>query len=198
MYDKTEIKIIEQVYLKPGIHKRELAKQLKLGMPSIDYALRKVENLLRKQKSGNQIKYFLNYSKKALIPMLYAVEFSRLEGLPSKIRMSIQDFLGELEIKPLIAILFGSYARGDYTKESDVDILLIFQKLEKRKDKDIENTAKKISMRTNTEISPIYLEYPVFRESFHNPRKEFFKNLKENKIILTGIEYWRELKNEEA
>lgn len=198
MYDKTEVRIIEQVYLKPGVHKRELSKNLKLGMPSIEYALKKIENLLRKQKSGNQINYFLNYSKKALTPMLYAVEFSRLDELPSKIRMSIQDFLGELEVKPLIAIIFGSYARGEYTKESDIDILLVFQKLEKEIDKNIENTAKKISMRTNTEISPVYLEYSVFRESFHNPRKEFFKNLKENKIILIGVEYWRELENEEA
>lgn len=196
MYDKTEIRIIEQVYLNPGIHKRELAKHLKLGMPSIEYALRKVESLLRKQKSGNQVKYFLNYSKKALTPMLYAVEFSRLERIPSKIKMSIRDFLDELEIKPLIAILFGSYAKGNYTKESDIDILLVFQKLENAKD--IENTARRISMRTNTKINPIYLDYPVFRESFHNPRKEFFKNLKENKIMLIGIEYWGELKNEEA
>ncbi|MBU3913342.1 MAG: nucleotidyltransferase domain-containing protein [Nanoarchaeota archaeon] len=198
MYDKTEVKIIEQVYLNPGIHKRELSKNLKLGMPSIEYALRKVENLLREQKSGNQIKYFLNYSRKALTPMLYAIEFSRLERLPSKIRLSIQDFLEEAEIKPLIVILFGSYAKGNYTKESDIDVLLVFQKLEKENDRDIENIAKRISMRTNTKISPVYLEYSIFRESFHNPRKEFFKNLKENKIILVGIEYWRELKNEEA
>lgn len=198
MYDRTEVKIIEQAYLKPGIHKRELSKNLKLGMPSIEYALRKVENLLRKQKSGNQIKYFLDYSRKALTPMLYAVEFLRLARLPPKIRMSIQDFLEELAVKPLIAILFGSYAKGNYTKESDIDILLVFQKLEKEKDKDIENDAKRISMRTNTKISPVYLEYINFRESFHNPRKAFFKNIRENKIILTGVEYWRQLENEEA
>lgn len=195
MYDKTELRILEQIYLKSGIHKRELSKQLKLGMPSIDYSLKKIDKLLKKQKAGNQIKYFLDYSKKALSPMLYAVEFSRLDKLPSKIKLSIEEFMRELKEKPLLAIVFGSYAKGNYTRNSDIDILLVFQKVEGN---DIENTAKRISIRTNTGINPVYLDYSSFREAFHNPRKEFFKNLKENKIILVGVEYWRQLKNEEA
>jgi len=196
MYDKTELRILEQVYLKPGTHKRELSKQLKLGMPSIDYALRKIEGLLKKEKSGNQIKYFLNYSKEALTPMLYLIEYLRLSRLNSKIRLSIIDFLKELKEKPLITIIFGSYAKGDYTKNSDIDVLLIFQKIEK--EKQIDDIANKVSMRINVIISPIYLDYNSFRESFHNPTKEFFKNLKKDKIILTGIEWWRQLENEEA
>ncbi len=196
MYGKTEIRIVEQLYLKPGTHKRELARMLRLGMPSIDYSLKKIEYLLSKQKSGNQIKYFLDYSKEALIPLLNAAEFSRFEKLPSKIKLAIRDFLKELNEKPLIEIIFGSYAKGNYNNNSDIDILLVFQRLEK--EKDIENVAKRISMRTNTKISPIYMDYNSFRESFHDNRKEFFKNLKENKIILIGIEYWRQLKNEES
>ncbi len=196
MYDNTELRIIEQIYLKPSIHKRELAKQLNIGMPSIDYSLNKISKLVRKYKSGNQINYFLDYSKEALMPMLYAVEFSRLERLPVKVKIAIRDFLGELDNKPLIALIFGSYAKGNYIKDSDIDILLVFQKLEN--EKSIENIAKRISMRTNTTISPVYLDYISFKKSFYDSTKEFFKNLKENKIILIGIEYWRQLKNEEA
>ncbi|MFH1358539.1 MAG: nucleotidyltransferase domain-containing protein [archaeon] len=196
MYDKTEIKIIEQIYLKPSIHKRELAKQLNLGMPSIEYSIKKINKVLKSEKSGNQIKYFLNYSKEELIPMLYAVEFSRFERFPDNIKLAIMDFIKELKEKPLICVVFGSYAKGDYTKNSDIDVFLIYQRLERNKD--IENTAKRVGMRTNTKINPVYLNYNSFKESFHNPRKEFFKKLKENKIILVGIEYWRELKNEEA
>lgn len=198
MYDDTKTKVIEQIYLVPGIHKRKLAKQLKLGMPSIDHALKKIEVLLKKQMSGNQIRYYLDYSKKALAPLLWGVEFSRLMKLPSKIRISVQDFLEELEDKPLIALIFGSYARGDYSKGSDIDILLVFQNLQRGKEKEIENNAKRISMRTNTTISPVYLDYKLFRESFHNSTKAFFKNIKENKIILIGVEYWRQIENEKA
>ncbi|MBU2638869.1 MAG: nucleotidyltransferase domain-containing protein [Nanoarchaeota archaeon] len=196
MYDNTEIRILKQVYRNPGIHKRELSKQLKISMPSVDYALKKISKLLKMQKAGNQIRYFIDYSKEALTPMLYAVEYSRLEGLPAKARIAIIDFLRELEEKPVIAVIFGSYARGDYTKDSDIDILLVFQKIENAKG--IENTANRISMRTITKISPVYLDYASFKESFHNSTKEFYKNLKKGKIILTGIEWWRQMEHEEA
>ena len=64
--------------------------------------------------------------------------------------------------------------------------------------KQIENTAKKVSMKTNTELNPVYLNYQEFKESFHNSTKEFFKKLKKDKVILIGIEWWRQLIYEEA
>ena len=196
MYDHTEIKIVGQIYLHPGIHKRELSKRLKLGMPSIDYALEKISKLVKKQKSGNQIKHFLDYSNEGLSPTLSIIEFLRIEELPAKIRLSIRDFLKELEDKPLLAIIFGSYANASYTKDSDIDILLVFQKIEDTKR--IENRAKKVSMKTNTQLNPVYLDYNSFKESFHNPTKEFFKKLKKDKIIIVGVEWWRQLQDEEA
>jgi len=196
MYDNTKIKILEQIYLDPGIHKRKLSKKLKLGMPSIDYALQKITNLIKKQKAGNQIRYFLDYSKEALSPALSTVEFSRFERLPSKVRLSVKDFLKELKEKPIIALIFGSYANGSYTKNSDIDILLLFQKV--GDSKHIENTAKKISLKTNTKLNPVYLDYTSFKESFHNPTKEFFKKIKKDKIILVGVEWWRQLADEET
>src|SRR3989344_502560 len=167
MYDKTEIRILEQMYVNPGIHKRELSKQLKLGMPSIDYGLKKISKFIKQKKSGNQINYFLDYSREELIPALNAVEHSRFERLPAKVRLSVTDFLKELKDKPVIALIFGSYANGTYTKRSDIDILLVFQTIEDHKQ--IENTAKKISMKTDTQLNPVYLHYKDFKESFHNP-----------------------------
>ena len=102
----------------------------------------------------------------------------------------------ELKDKPVVVVIFGSYANDTHTKNSDIDILLVFQKIENPKE--IENTAKKIGMKTNTQLNPIYLDYQVFKESFHNSTKEFFKKLKRDKIILTGIEWWRQLSDEEA
>lgn len=196
MYDKTEIRILEQIYLNPGIHKRELSKQLKLGMPSIDYGLKKISKLLKQKKSGNQINYFLDFSKEELTPSLSTVEHSRFEKLPAKVKLSINDFLIELEEKPIIAVIFGSYASGNYAKNSDIDILLVFQNIDHSKS--IENTAKKISMKTNTQLNPVYLNYNEFKESFHNLTKEFFKKLKKDKIVLIGMEWWRHLEYEEA
>ncbi len=196
MYNKTEIGILEQIYVSPGIHKRELSRRLKLGMPSIDYGLKKINKLIKQEKSGNQINYFLDYSRKEITPCLNAIEHSRFEKLPTKISLAVNDFLKELSEKPIMALIFGSYASGDYTKDSDIDILLVFQKIEYSKK--IENIANKISMKTNTQLSPVYLNYKEFKESFHDATKDFFKKLKKDKIILIGIEWWRQLIYEES
>lgn len=195
MYD-TRIRVIGQVYLHSGIHKRELARQLKLSMPAIDHALKNVGTIIKKHQSGNQITYFLDYTRETLTSALYQVEEMRFKALPIIIQRAVHDFLNELKEKPILAILFGSYAEHTYTKASDVDIFLVYQTVNNVKD--IENTAKKISMRTNTPLNPVYLDYKSFRESFHNPTKEFFKRMKRCKLILIGIEWWRQLEHEEA
>ena len=190
----TEIKLLREIYLEPGIHKRKLSKKLRVGMPSIDYALKKVKPLLKEKKEGKNLKYFLKYNSK-IISFLYQIEYSRLYSLPNNIRFAVFDLLKELKNKPLLTIIFGSYAKGTFTKTSDLDILLVYQKPEAN---DIENTAKKISMRFNINIEPVYLDFKTFRESFFNSTKKFFTNLKKEKIIITGIEWWVNLKNEEA
>ncbi|MFA5724514.1 MAG: nucleotidyltransferase domain-containing protein [Candidatus Pacearchaeota archaeon] len=192
MYDNTTLKILKEIYTSPGIHKRGLSRKLKLTMPSVTNSINKIKKIIKEEKSGNQIKYYLDFSKDLLTPMLYLVEYNRFMELPSNIKISIKDFLNELDEKPILAFIFGSLARGDYTKDSDIDIFLVYQKT---KGIDIENKANQISMRTNTKISPVYLDYDSFKESFCNQSKDFFKNIRKNKLLLIGIEYWRLLEN---
>jgi predicted nucleotidyltransferase len=196
MYDRTELRILEQIYLHPGIHKRALSKKLRVGMPSITHALKKIHTLIKHKKAGNQITYFLDYSKEGVTPSLYTVEHVRFERLPAKIKIAVHDFLKELEAKPTLAIIFGSYANNTYTKNSDIDILLVFQNI--KNSKKIEHAAKKTSMKTNTQLNPVYLNYNKFKESFHNATKTFFKKIKKDKIVLIGIEWWRQLIHEET
>jgi predicted nucleotidyltransferase len=196
MYDNTDLKVLEAVYANPSIHKRELSRKLRLSMPSIDNALKNLKKVLKENKKGNQIQYSLDYSKDALTPMLSNVEYSRLERLPAKTKIAVKEFMQRLDEKPILALIFGSYAKGNYDESSDIDILLIYQKLEN--EKGIEDTAKRTSMSTNTKISPVYLEYKEFKGSFHDATKEFFKNIKKDKIIIVGMELWRQLQYEEA
>lgn len=196
MYDKTEIKVLKKIYLEPGIHKRAISRELNLTMPSIDHHLKKLSNVIKQKRSGNQINYFLDYSKEDLTPLICVLEHSRFKKLPNKTKLAITDFLKELEEKPLIALIFGSYANNSFNESSDIDLLLVFQSL---KDfKQIENLAKKVSMKTNTTLSPVYLNYEEFVGSFNNSTKEFFKQIRQNKLILIGTEWWRQLIHEQT
>ncbi|MAG20199.1 hypothetical protein CL618_02085 [archaeon] len=196
MYNNTKLRILERIHLDPGIHKRKLAKELKLGMPSIEYGINKLKDIILIKKSGNQLKLYLDYSKEKLTPELTYVEYNRFNKFSVKIKTAVINLLDDLKEKPLLVIFFGSYVKGDYTRDSDIDILLVFQKLNNTRF--IENTVKKINMKMDVKLSLVYLDYNDFKSSFHNSSKKFFNDLKKERLILLGIEWWRLLKNEET
>ncbi|MBD3248744.1 hypothetical protein GF336_01745 [Candidatus Woesearchaeota archaeon] len=191
---KTRIRLLKEIYLNEGIHQRELARKLDIGMPSVTNAIKGAKNLLKRKQQGRILRYYLNYSSKNIIPYIYLIEYSRLDELPKNTQYSVYDLLKSLKNKPVLTIIFGSYAKGNYSKSSDLDILLVFNK----KVKEPESKAKIISSRYNISISPVYLDFETFSEGFFNQKKKFFQDLKKNKIIISGVEWWVELKNEET
>ncbi len=108
------------------LHLREIARKTKLHEPSTTVFLRALEqdSILKSEKDGNQKKYALKFNYKTYAAFeLFDLE--RLYALPSIRRSAIRYFLDNLQEKPLIALVFGSTAKGSYKDASDVDILLI-------------------------------------------------------------------------
>lgn len=190
---ETKLKIITELEKNhKGIHLRELSRLVKTGLPNVKrfIDILEKEKVIKKQKEANLLKLYLKESQKTLA-YLKQTNNEKFILLPVKIQNAITDFLNELEIKPLLSIIFGSYAKENYTKESDIDILLIFQRLEK--ERDIENTAKRISMKTGTKISPIYLEYNNFEKNFLDKGHDFSREIRQDVIIVNGIEFYYSL-----
>lgn len=186
----TKIRIINALDKnKKGVHIRELARVVKTSYNNTVRTLNLLEqkNIIRKERDANLIKIKLK-NHPLTVAYLKQVHTENFLALPPKISGAITEFLHELENRPLITLIFGSYAKGNFTKDSDIDILLVFQEVPKQKE--IENTAKRISMRTNTKISPVYVNDKRFEKNFLNKEHEFFKEIRDNVIILTGIEMY--------
>jgi predicted nucleotidyltransferase len=197
MVRNTEIELLKYIMLEPGIHVRELSRKLKLGIPSIKYGLEKLKKLkiVTTTIEGRNLKYFVNYNNELTTRYIYNVENHRLQEFPTKVRTAIYDYLKILETKPLMTIIFGSYARGDKNPKSDIDILLIFTD---KIDKNIEDKTDIINSRYGIIISPIYMKWSEFNNKFHNNKDLFMKQVKEHKIIFQGLEWWLMLENENA
>ncbi len=196
---ETKLKIIMEIERKHnGIHLREISRAVNSGLPNIKRFLEILERerVVTKEKEANLVKFKLKESKKTEA-YLRQGHTEKFLALPGKVKIAITDFLNELEIRPLIALIFGSYAKGSYTKESDIDILLVFQKVDNGRS--IENIAKRINARTNTKISPVYVEYKNFEKNLLDKRHDFSKEIRQNVIVMLGIEnyynlLWRFLK----
>src|SRR3989338_3944746 len=186
---ETKIRIIDQLDKnRKGVHIRELARLIKTSYNNTvrNIGILEKENTIKKEKDANLIKLKLK-NNPLTVAYLKQVHTENFLSLPKKISNAITEFLNELEEKPLIAILFGSYAKGNFIQNSDIDILLVFQEITNQKN--IENTAKRISARTNTKISPIYVSYKEFEKNFLDKEHEFSNEIRTNIIIINGIEH---------
>jgi predicted nucleotidyltransferase len=193
----TERLLFMEIWLNPGIHVRELSRRLKIGIPSVKYGLNKLNkvNLIFSKLEGRNLKFFVNLKASEARSYLFQVENHRIQTILSReVRNAIYDLLKLLDTKPLITIVFGSCARGDYfPKESDVDVLLVF---DKKEDKNLAQKASIISSRYCVRLSPVFLNWVEFGKKFYNTKDIFMKQLKENKIIFLGLNWWLELENE--
>ncbi len=195
MDNKT--RLFSAIFHNEGIHIRELSRQLNIGLPTIDHHLKTLEKdlIIKKVTEGRNVKLYVNFASLSVISELYNSEYGRLLGLPANAREAIFSYLKSLDNKPVLTILFGSYAKGTYSSKSDIDLLLIFQKLERS---DIESKAKAIKYKYNIDLSPVYMAYSEFRGKFYDEKDTFMKELKKNKILIQGIEWWVMLENEKS
>ena len=190
---ETKLKLIHLLEENPnGIHLRELSRKLETGMPNLLRYLNLLEKeeVIMRKKDGNLVKVKLKNSIKTLA-YLKQLNAEKFLMLPKKVQLALTDFLNELTIKPLIVLIFGSYAKKTNSENSDIDLLLVYQNLEN--EKEIENTAKRISMRTNLKISPVYLDYNSFEKNFLDKNHAFSGEIRQNVIILFGIELYYQL-----
>ena len=97
-----------------------------------------------------------------------------LKRLKSDLKASLGDKIGDL-------ILFGSYSRGDYTKYSDIDLLiLVNSRLTRDETRKVDDLIASYSLAHDVVISG--LVYP--RETYHRFNTPFLLNIKEEGILV--------------
>ena len=111
--------------------------------------------------------------------------------MPNSINLILVEFLEK--VKELLkdrfkkAILYGSYARGDYNKNSDVDIMILtdlnFQEIEYYRDL-ISDIAFDIELEKGIIISPVIKNIDIY-----NSRAKiipFYINVQKEGVIIDG------------
>jgi predicted nucleotidyltransferase len=84
-------------------------------------------------------------------------------------------------------ILYGSYARGDFRNDSDIDILILVdlssEEIEK-KEEEVFDLAFDIEMKENIHISPIIINKEQFE--YWNDVLPFYRNIKVEGVEIVG------------
>jgi predicted nucleotidyltransferase len=111
--------------------------------------------------------------------------------MPKNINKEIQEFIQEVQqllgkrLKKII--LYGSYARGDYNKKSDVDIMILtdlsFKEIEDYRDK-VSDIAYDIELETGIILSPVIKNIEKYNSRVNFV--PFYKNVQKEGVVLVN------------
>lgn len=192
---KLELKIVD--LLAKNIEKEftinEIAKTLEEYYSFVHRTVNKLakDGMIVKNRVGKSHLCSLNLDNEKTSVLIQLSEIEKKENFyitNKELKLILEDFVKSLEpqIKNIITIiLFGSYAKGTATKESDIDILLI------RKERiEIEKITKEIYAKYGKEITPILMLVNDFKEQ---KDKSMIKEMIKNHYVLYGVENFVDL-----
>ncbi|MBI3601465.1 MAG: nucleotidyltransferase domain-containing protein [Candidatus Omnitrophica bacterium] len=172
------------------IHLREISRLSKSSLANVDNSMRLfVKNDMFKRNEMAHSTFFKpNLENDETIKIFEFLELERRKAFNSKnknisrLLKKYTETIVELSNKRVqLVILFGSVARGEWTKGSDIDILAAVSD----KENDIVDILNKARMDVSPllEIRPISTTVKKFTEGF-KAKKEFYDNLWKDRIIL--------------
>jgi len=141
---------------------------------------------LLKRKTGKTYLFSINPKKDFLLLFIHFHTKKKerfLKSKPASIKNLLNEFIEKISNNDLISVIvFGSYAKGEESKESDIDVLCIT-----RRKYAIDRIALSLTHKYNKKIVPIL----VLVRDFPNMKKDnpvFYEELIKFGVILYGME----------
>ena len=178
---KPEDKIYQAYFesKKSSLYFNEIKELSKLSDSSLSNTLNRLteSKLLLQEKTKSNTFYKIR-DKKLLALKFSEIAMQKFNSLNIKIKVPLRNFLKNIPEDIYTIILFGSSSRKEETKDSDIDILIVFN--------------KKIDLAKNKKEAEITSKYPL---SLFNSTIAQFKENKDHVIIQarkTGFPIYKE------
>lgn len=204
MRQKTLLKIIGLMRkgLDRGLTILEVSKQLEIGYrPAYNHMTEmEKEGIVKIEKIGSANQCKLNLASPQARHLLESVDLAKKEELykkNQKIKTIIESLVSKLtetfisEIHSVV--LFGSYAKGTATRQSDVDLLFIVSELKNKKLREyIEGECASYEHSYNIKVSPLITDIDELKKMLMAKELNVGKEVRECGISLYGHEmFWR-------
>ncbi|MBI5872352.1 nucleotidyltransferase domain-containing protein [archaeon] len=196
LFGRGRGRILECFYShrKKELYFSEILREIKLTpnttLKHLAY-LQKINLIISTKKIGNTF-YKINPKN----PLVYAIfsyfDYKRLNNIPFERKRAINDFLDKIQIKPLIAIIFGSTAKGTFRRESDIDLLLVYNKKETEDPK----LKKDIEAVTGVRIQTFIIDLDYFKEQILKEKDSVITHAIKTGFPVTGNDkFYKEVLN---
>ncbi|MBD3204461.1 hypothetical protein GF327_09290 [Candidatus Woesearchaeota archaeon] len=167
------LKILEVLYKKES-YLREIARKADLNPNSTYRYLNEMlkEDIVKARKEGNQKRFSLKKNDFVYNLMAY-IDIKKFQKLPEIRKQAINNYIQNLNTKPVFVILFGSTAKNTFNQDSDIDLLLVVNKKTNTKE-----AKKEVEAIQSLKINDFQIDYNVFLREI---------KLKEDKVIQSAI-----------
>jgi predicted nucleotidyltransferase len=151
---KNKLEILNLIYSKGETHMLDIAKELQIHPFSLQKTLKSLEAFILQKKAGRTIILSINDQISEFRQFLSILEDFKLKTKNNEVNSiikQISNFFNYDNI--LICVLFGSYAKLSFNKDSDIDILLVV----KKKDSELMRKISQLSSILQKEVSPLIM-----------------------------------------
>jgi len=196
-------KILE-VFLKGPfneVHLREIARLSKVSLNNVDNSLRLFvkDDMFKRREVSNMVFFKPNLENEDLLKIFEYLElkkkkefYDRNKKIARLLQKYAQDIVELSSKKIQLVVLFGSVARGEWVKGSDIDILAVVSS--KDNDVTVALNKAKIDVSPLLEIRPISTTTEKFVEGFRK-RTEFYNELWKDRVVLYNeFLFWQLIK----
>ena len=169
---EKELDLLKYFYEQRKGHVRQVKKAVKLS----EHTLLKYLGSLEKRKmlsfrSEGNLKIYEVRLESALVKVFFSYfDLERLELLEYKRGKAVKMFVEEVKnFKiPYFVLLFGSTAKENYTAKSDIDMIVVFDTLEKDLNKKIDEIKKNILAEIGLKVNYIIMKLDEFLKEKEN------------------------------
>jgi len=175
---KTRVKLLTLFMMNPGreMYIREIARSTKENINAVRRELANLEEigLLKSERKGNS-KYYVANKKMPIYNELASI-ILKTEGVAKELKDSL------IEIGVETAFIYGSFASGEATVNSDIDIFIIGEINENK----LIIKIKEVEKRLSREINYVLFTVKEFEKRVKSKDPFVLNVLKEPKAMLIG------------
>ena len=169
---EKELDLVEYFYEKRKGHVRQINQFAKLSEHTLLKYLSSLEKrkIVSFQKEGNLKIYEVNLQSTLVKVFFSYFDIVKLEALEYKRGKAVKmfaDLVKAVKI-PYFVLLFGSTAKRNYTSKSDIDIIVVYDTVEKNVTQIVEKTQKQILAETGLKMNSIIMRLVEFSKEKEN------------------------------
>ncbi len=169
---EQELDLLKYFYEHRKGHVRQVKKAVKLSEHTLLKYFGSLEKrkMLSSRKEGNLKIYEVNLESAFVKVFFSYFDLERLEILEYKRGKTVKMFVEEIKkIKiPYFVLLFGSTAKGNYTAKSDIDIIVVYDVVNKSVAEKINEIKKNILAETGLKVNNIVMNLDEFLKEKEN------------------------------